>query len=397
MSVFKDANMKTRLLYVLLASGLLLSAAWLVHAPNPTQADQIPDKYRATVSRGLEYLVKNQAQDGHWEGDDSKHPVVMTGLVGLALLMERTVEPRDGGEPIIHKAKHSANIRKAADWLLNISRAGGDGLIFSGHHSETERYMQGHGLATLFLAGVCMEESDVKRRKQQSDVLTSAVKYIARAQSSQGGWYHTSRMEGHDFAELVATVVQMQAVQAAENAGVPIPAGVIDGARGYLRQAVARYEENPGPGKRPGRATDLAAALAGELGLGRYALWDRFNAQQVGRKWFMNWRADLPVGGEIEFGRDELTHYFYAQAVFDLRGETWTSYRTAMFDHLKNGQHKDGSWPAGDGLGVGTVYATAVWSIILQLDRGSHPVRPGELIEVSSRGLDPKTEGRSFG
>ena len=81
--------MKTKVLSSLLAGSLLALAAWLVHVPEPAQADDVPEKYRETVHKGLEYLAKNQFKDGHWEGDGGKHPVAMTGLAGLALLMER--------------------------------------------------------------------------------------------------------------------------------------------------------------------------------------------------------------------------------------------------------------------------------------------------------------------
>src|SRR3974390_219721 len=83
--------MKAKVLILLLAGCLLAVAAWLVHtpAPKPAKADEIPEKYKDTVAKGLAYLVKHQHEDGHWEGDDGKHPVAMTGLVGIALLMEK--------------------------------------------------------------------------------------------------------------------------------------------------------------------------------------------------------------------------------------------------------------------------------------------------------------------
>ncbi len=196
---------------LLLVACVVAVAAWLVQAPKPAQADEIPAKYRDTVRKGLEYLVKHQLPDGHWEGDGGKHPVAMTGLAGLALLMEAD----DGGAgwavPTPGKAKYIANIRKAADWLMARSQTSRGGLIFSAHPSEATRYMESHGFATLFLAGACRVETDAARQKKCTDVLTRTVKYITRAQSSQGGWYHTSRVEGHDFDEVLATVIQIQA------------------------------------------------------------------------------------------------------------------------------------------------------------------------------------------
>ena len=215
--------MKAKLLLVALVCILVALAAWTARTPNPVQADDIPEKYRDTARKGLAYLIKNQFEDGHWEGDGGRHPVAMTGLVGLALLMEMENNSRRGGLLPIPTATHSVNIRKAADWLMEKSQIGRDGLIFSDHPSETARYMEGHGLATLFLAGVCKDERDAARRKRLTEILARAVQYIVKARSTQGGWHHTSKAEGHDFALVSTTVIQIQALQAAENANIPVP------------------------------------------------------------------------------------------------------------------------------------------------------------------------------
>jgi hypothetical protein len=263
------------------------------------------------LSKGLEYLVKNQFKDGHWEGDDGKHPVAMTGLTGLALLMERNAPSGRGPLSPIGEPKHMANIRKGVDWLMDKSQAGRDGLIFSEHPSETARYMEGHGLATLFLAGACKIEHDEVRRKKLNEVLTRAVKYIVKAQSSQGGWYHTSKVEGHDFDTISATVIQIQALQAAENAGIPVPSESWNDAVHCLKMALEKNEEKAKPGQSRSWQADIAAALACR------------NAPEKGaadwyKKWFTYCQTEIPVGRDVKFGRDELTHYYYAQAVFNL-------------------------------------------------------------------------------
>src|ERR1043166_8913989 len=229
--------MKTKILCVLVAGTLVALTAWLVNGPPSSQADEIPEKYRDTIGKGLAYLVKNQHKDGHWEGDGGKHPVAMTGLVGLALLMEgKPSNDSRMGASRFTKRKYSAEIRKAALWLLENSKADRDGLIFSEHVSETTRYMQGHGLATLFLAGTLDGEADEARLKKLTDILNRAVKYIVKAQSTQGGWYHTSKVEGHDFADITTTVIQIQALQAASNAGIAIPEDAIGSAEDYLKR-----------------------------------------------------------------------------------------------------------------------------------------------------------------
>lgn len=377
--------MKIKVLFLLTASCLLALAAWLVRVPNPVQADEVPEKYRETVHKGLEYLVKNQHKDGYWEGDDGKHPVAMTGLAGLALLMEKDNPIRSGRErrDVDGKAKYSANIRKAADWLMDKSVAGRDGLIFSEHASETTRYMQGHGLATLFLSGACKDEDDKVRRIKLTDVLTRAVKYIVKAQSTQGGWYDTSKVEGHDFDTISATIIQVQALQAAENAGIPVPTGAITDAQEYLKKALGKDEAK---GKPPqSRLADTAGVLVCSFNPRQFDV----NKDVFSEKWLKVCQTEIPVGAKIKFGRDELTHHYYAQTVFNFGGKDWSDYGTAMFDQLQSSQNKDGSWPAGDGIGVGQVYSAALWCTVLQLDKRSHPSMQRRSIISITRELEP--------
>jgi len=295
--------------------------------------------------------------------------VVTTALAGLALVMEKE-KPNgyDFGEGS-GKAKYAANIRKAADWLMDKSQAGRDGLIFSEHPSETARYMEGHGLAVLFFAGVCKDERDDVRRKKLNHVLVQAVKYIVKSQSSQGGWYHTSKVEGHDLDSVLPTVIQIQALQAAENAGIPVPAEAINDAQEYLKTALGIDEAGARAGQNPGGPVETAAALA--CSFGRFG-----RSHDLCKQWFKYCDSVIPRGRHIKLGRDELTHYYYAQALFNHGNDSWSAYRTAMVDRLQSAQNKDGSWPPADGISVGQVYATALWCIILQLDARRHPSTP---------------------
>ena len=354
--------MNTKILFLVLTGCLLSLAAWLVHVPNPVQADEVPEKYRDTVTKGLEYLDKNQFADGHWEGDDGKHPVAVTALTGMALLMEGST---------VHKGKYSANIRKAVDWLMTRSQAARDGLIFSGHPSETDRYMYGHGLAVQFLAWAYLAENDKARREKLTDVVAKAVKYIDNARSTQGGWYRTSKVEGHDFDEILATAIQIQAMYMVREHATD--------AQEYVKVSLEKYEKGAKPGPNRSRPAETAAALACRSNPLTF-----LDQHGVCTTWFTYCRTEIPMGRNIQFGRDELTHYYYAQAVYNhtLNVPTpvvaWSDYRTALFDHLQSTQNKDGSWPAPAeaqcGIGVGPVYGTAVWCTILQLDKRNHPL-----------------------
>jgi hypothetical protein len=135
-----------------------------------------------------------------------------------------------------------------------------------------------------------------------------------------------------------------------------------------------------------GRTVDTAAALAGAQ-----ITWWHESKQRENEKSGLLYKyceEHLPVGKGMRFGRDEWAHYYYAQALYfaarkssDYPGmivtaKRWNDYRDGLFERLQARQAMDGSWPAGDGLSVGSVYSTAVWCTILQLDMNRHPLTP---------------------
>src|SRR5213076_381766 len=153
----------------------------------------------------------------HWGANGDQYPVSMTGLAGLAMLMEGST---------VREGKYATNIRKAADWLMDRSMKGNqrDGLIGNPYHpTETGRYMYGHGFAMLFLASVYGDEEDKDRRERRNDILKRAVIYCGNAQSTQGGWFYPSKVDGHDQDEGSVTITQVQGLRACRNAGIPVP------------------------------------------------------------------------------------------------------------------------------------------------------------------------------
>jgi hypothetical protein len=113
--------------------------------------------------------------------------------------------------------------------------------------------------------------------------------------------------------------------------------------------------------------TEAVAALTALLG----------KSDDLCKKVLKHCRGELPEKRAIEFGRDELCYYYYTQTVFMLDVDSrqdfsWMRYRESMFDQLQKNQKKDGSWPASNGLAVDPVYSTALWCIIMQLDKENH-------------------------
>jgi hypothetical protein len=263
--------------------------------------------------------------------------------------------------------KYSANLRKAVSWLMAQSETRRDGLLFSGDASESSCYMVGHGLATLFLVSAWRTEADVARRKKLTALLERAVEYIGKARTSEGGWYFTSRAEGHDLTAIVPTAIQMQALRAAASVRIRDWDNFPNEPRTFLRRLLLKYGQQ-GQSQFRIRPAEAAAVPAICLSYDEREEQDEWSA-----KLLKQCQAEIAIGPAVQFGRDELAHYFYAQILYLLGEDTWNTYRNAMFDHVQSSQNKDGSWPAGVGLSVGSVYSTAVWCTILQLDGNQHP------------------------
>ena len=112
--------------------------------------------------------------------------------------------------------------------------------------------MYGHGFATMFLASCYGEEQDREKREKMKDILTRAVKYIAAAQSTQGGYFYTSRVDGHDQDEGSVTVTQIQALRACKNAGIPVPKETLQEVP-RLSEEIDDAQRRRGLQPRPGR------------------------------------------------------------------------------------------------------------------------------------------------
>ncbi len=346
-----------------LVVGLLLAS--------PAGADELKKDYQKAIDKGLEWIIKNQHRDGHWEANGGQYPVTMTALGGMVLLMEGSN---------LREGKYSNEIRRAVEWLTERSQP--NGLLGNPNHpGEAGRYTYGHGYALLFLSCVYGEEEDERRRKSLEDVLTKAVKFCGDSQTNRGGWGYVSAKDGGGFDEGSTTITQLQALRAARNAGIAVPREIIERANKYLKDATTErgaiiYSLAQGRGE--GGPALVAAALAGSFSTGEYD-------NPLARKWLTYCKTAIPIAQAGRFGHDEYTHYYYAQVLYTLGEDgyerifpnsekserlTWSRYRDQMCDHLVKTQNADGSWTSGH---IGTVFTTAVNLTILQLDKGTLP------------------------
>jgi hypothetical protein len=350
---------------------ILMLGLVAVSAPR-SLADEPTPEVRKAVDKGLAWIAKHQASDGHWEANGGQYPTTMTALAGMSLLMEGSTI-RDG--------KYADKIRKAVDWYMDRSQR--NGLLGNPNNpTESARYIYGHGYGMLFLSQIYGEEEDGDRRKKLEAILTRAVEFTGKAQTDRGGWGYVSAADGGGFDEGSTTITQLQGLRAARNAGIRVPKGIIDKAQKYLKDATTprggiRYSLASG-GHEGGPAL-VAAALAGGFSTGEY------DSPHV-RKWLGYCQTTIPLSQAGRFGHDEYTHYYYAQSLYFL-GEngyaklfpkssesermTWSKYRKGAFGSLVRSQNADGSWNSGN---IGTVYTTAINLAILQLDNNTLPI-----------------------
>jgi hypothetical protein len=356
-------------------SGLLRSAlAFLLLFAPAARADEMTPEQRKAVRKGLDYLAKNQAKDGHWEALGAQYPVTMTGISGMAMLMEGST---------IREGRYKDNIRRATDWLMAHSMP--NGMLGNPNiPGEAGRYMYGHGFATLFLSCVVGEEEEGDRRRRLVDILERACKFSHAAQTSRGGWGYVSAREGGNFDEGSVTITQVQALRAARNAGVPVPQEAIKMAQKYLNDSTDSsggvvYSLGNGMAMGGGRPALTAAAIACGFSFGDY------NSPLV-KKWFKFCQQNLQGLGGARMGHDEYTHYYYAQAVYMLGEDgylrlfpdskasermTWSGYKKDNFAGIISSQSSDGSWSGGH---VGPAFITPVYLTILQLDNAALPI-----------------------
>jgi hypothetical protein len=352
---------------------VFLAAVVLLAGVAPAGAGELTKEQQRAVERGLAWLAKQQRRDGGWEAPGGRYPIALTGLAGTALLMEGSTT-REGA--------YQGQLRKSVAFLM--ARSQRDGLIGDREDIATVRVFD-HAFALRFLAAAYGDEEDVDHRRKLEDVLTRAVDYTVKGQTSRGGWGYLPAAEGNDFDEAAATVVQLQALLAARNAGIVVPRRAIDRARKYLANSTyrdgVRYEPASLTAGRPG-LTAAAVACAFEAGEHDSALV---------KQWLAYCRGNIPLAGPRPDGSDRLdhplTHYFFARVAYTLgdRGYaklfpksaererlTWEKYRAGVFKALVARQAADGSWR--DSAGAGPVYPTACYLTVLQTETSALPL-----------------------
>jgi len=319
------------------------------------------------VELGLRYLAGTQHRDGSWlsYGRWGAYQTSMTSLAAMAFMAGGST-PEEG--------PYSEEVKKAMRFMISAAKADKEGdLVTSG---TAGRSMHEHGFALLFLAQCYGMQASKEQGQELKELLGNAVKFSSAAQSDRGGWYYSPSRSNDEGS---VTVTQLQALRACRNAGIKVDKKTIERAVGYLRHCQMEdggicYSANSRGASRPPIS---AAAIACFYAAGVY---DRqaggagAEAEMVD-KLIRYCRLNVKINGDSE-GRAMqgywfYTHYYYAQAMYQRGGKDWEEYYPKVRDYLVSTQSADGSW---NGDNVGTVYGTAIATIILQLPYGYLPI-----------------------
>ncbi len=352
-----------------LAALALAAFASVLPAADKPVVDQT--KVDRAVDKGLDFLKKTQNNDGSWSGPGGSNPTTMTGMAGVALLMEGST---------CREGKYSDQIEKAVKYLMRRQMA--NGLLVDPRNPTEGSYTYGHGYALLFLACVYGEEDDTDQRIKLEKVLKKAVEFSCKAVTKKGGWGYVSGSEGGDFDEGSTTVTQLQALRAARNAGITVPKNTIDNAIKYLKDCttprgglVYNYTgPNPQGGERP---AITAAACASACSTGMYK-------DEVFGKWvkYCNQSVYKQFSGG---GHDDYANLYFGQVMYLLGDDRyidlidskatkdgamlWSVYKKSAFTHYIGSQGSDGGWSGG----ICPAYSTATALIIMQQEKGLVP------------------------
>ena len=307
-----------------------------------------PPSTRFAVERGLQFLAGQQNEDGSFGGGGYGRNVAVCGLAAMAMLA-------GGSTP--GRGPFGGPLRLCVDYIARSCRR--NGFIVE-PEAASSGPMYGHGFATLFLA----EVYGMSLRGGLRERLRKAVQLIVRTQNDAGGWrYQPIKSE----ADLSVTVCQMMALRAARNAGFYVPNETIERATEYVLSCqnddggFCYQAEVGGPSEFP----RTAAAIVALNGAGLY----EGKAIDRGLQYLS---AHPPRSNRNRKQRYFLYgHYYAAQAFWQVGGERWADWYSAIRDVLVPVQEEDGSW---FDESISFEFGTAMSCLILQMPRNHLPI-----------------------
>lgn len=322
----------------------------LADEANKVIGNEINDKQKKAVEKGLAWLAKRQGEVGNFTQQGYSGGVGITALAGLAFMQAGNLPGR---------GKYGKEVQAILDHILaNCQRSG----FITSEGSTGPMYS--HGFATLFLGEVygMTGNEDCKEKLQR------AVQLIQKTQNQEGGWRY--QPAPYD-ADISVTICQVMALRAARDAGIKVEKEVVDKAIEYCRRCQNpdggfNYMAGQGPGGSgfPRSAAGVAALYYAGV----------FEGKEIenGLAYLAKFTPGKGAGGAE--GHYFYGHYYAVQANFLAGGDYWAKWYPAIRDELCQRQGENGAW-SGD---FSEDYATSMALIILQMPNRYLPVYAGK-------------------
>jgi hypothetical protein len=323
----------------------LLGLSAVAGEKEPAQEKLITPAAQRAAQRGLQYLARQQRDDGGFgSGPLSGNPAVCA-ISATAMLAAGSTPGR---------GPYGTQVNRCIDYLLAAAQPSG---FIAGPEPNTGP-MYGHGFATMFLA----ESYGMSPRPELREKLAKAVNIIINSQNKQGGWrYQPVRAD----ADVSVTVCQIMALRAARNAGLFVPNETVDRAVEYVRQS-----QNADGGfsymlpRSESAFPRSAAAVAALFSAGIY------KGPEISKG--LDYLMQPPAAKEAKAGESYFYYgQYYAAQAFWLSGpERFNKWFPAVRDELVRRQRDDGAWPDS----TSNECATAMACIVLQMPNDLLPI-----------------------
>ena len=335
------------------------------------------------VDDGLNWLARHQGADGHWgadclggtdpnsrcdrnapcQGPGQAYEIAQTGLALLAF--------QAAGHYYFNGQKYSDQVKKGLDYFIQEQAA--DGSIVGSQNPTQEQinagakfqqhFMYEHAIGTFALCEACavaIAEGEKPDRRYQA-AAARAVYFIENVQHDDGGWRYTTNPRDQSDCSVSGWV--MLALKTAREAKVQVSPQTVSRMMAFFAAHYAdgrTYYQPPNPGSDAMTGVGMMAVEFFEHKLDSPIV--------QGGASYLAQMADR----DIQFPNCYLW-YNCTMAMFQVGGESWQRWNSAIRDHVVSlqvpGEVCDrGSWPTNDMYGGqgGRIYTTALAVLTLE-------------------------------
>jgi hypothetical protein len=335
-------------------------------------------KTEEAIERGLEFLARCQQEDGSWSfqrfpgatADDAGAIHSDTAATGLALMAFL------GGGYDHFEDKHRDTVRRGLEFLRKQQKQDGDLYAAQDAESHKSAWLYSHGIASIALCEAFGMTGDAELRgpaQRAIDFIEAAQdrqyggwRYQpgVRSDTSVAGWMLMALKSG-DLAGLKVKTETYDAVRSWLDRAQVSPS---DGSQ-YVYNPTEPNNQIPADRRRP---TMTSVGLLMRLYMG----WDRARPEMKrGAEHILRYPAAF--GTSSNPLRDTYYWYYATQVMFHMRGDYWKKWNGTLYPLLISTQNKEGtlagSWSPGGavsdrwGSQGGRIYVTTLNLLSLEV------------------------------